>query len=82
MQRKLTAPETTALFEDGVSLAPIPRLALSLREAAQATGLSERTIKELSRANQIPLVRVGRRVLVPVAALELWLQNNSRALEV
>jgi excisionase family DNA binding protein len=82
MQRKINAPETTASLDGGISLAPVPRLALSLREAAQATGLSERTIKELSRANQIPLVRVGRRVLVPVAALEVWLQKNSRALEI
>jgi len=58
------------------------KLALSLREAARAIGVSERTLWEYVKRGDVPSVRMGRagkrtakgrRVLIPVDSLRAWL---------
>ena len=58
-------------------LEPIPRLALTVEEAALALSLSPRTVQQLVADGKLPAVKVGRRVLLPVAGLERWLTENS-----
>jgi hypothetical protein len=57
-------------------LAPIPRLALTRKEAAAAIGMSldsfERHVQPTLR-----LVRLGRMRLVPIAELDRWLSDNA-----
>lgn len=48
-------------------------MAMSVREAARALGLGRETVYEMVRQNQIPNVKVGRRVIIPRPALEAWL---------
>jgi hypothetical protein len=61
--------------------APVPRLALSLSEAAAALGVSGDFFAE-HVAPDLRLVRRGRKRLVAVAELERWLERNaSRTLE-
>jgi excisionase family DNA binding protein len=45
------------------------RLVYSIREAAQATGLSRATLYRLISDGRLKTVKVGARRLVPVAAL-------------
>lgn len=52
------------------------RLALRPKEAAQALGLSERKLREI--LPELPHVRVGGAVLIPVSALGLWLEQKAR----
>ena len=52
------------------------RLALRPREAAQALGLSERKLREV--LPQLPHVRVGGAVLLPVEALRTWLEQQAK----
>ncbi len=52
------------------------RLALRPREAAQALGLSERKLREV--LPQLPHVRVGGAVLLPVEALRAWLSDQAK----
>jgi len=59
------------------SIAPVPRLALTIREAGEAVSLSPRTVEELIRVGELRVKRVGRRVLVPVASLERWLAEQA-----
>ncbi|MCC6673475.1 MAG: helix-turn-helix domain-containing protein [Planctomycetes bacterium] len=59
-----TAPRTEAL-------------ALTLREAAAALGLSPRTIWSLANRRALPVVRVGRRLLFPRDALLRWLERQA-----
>lgn len=54
---------------------PVPRLALSIADAAVALGLSDRTVDELARAGELPSIRVGRRRLFVVRDLERWLDE-------
>ena len=44
-------------------------LTLSVAEVAKALQVGEATVREGIRTNQIPSIRLGRRVLVPRAAL-------------
>jgi len=52
------------------------RLALRPAEVARALGLSERTIRQI--LPQLPHLRVGGAVLVPVEGLREWLRTQSR----
>jgi excisionase family DNA binding protein len=53
------------------------RLALRPKEAAEVLGVSERTLRQL--LPELPTVRRGNIVLVPVAGLQKWLREESEA---
>jgi len=55
-------------------------LAVGVTEAARRLGLSVRTIATLVRRRQLASRRVGRRRIIPVAALEAFLRMNGRVL--
>ena len=49
------------------------RLCVSVEEAADMLGICRTTAYKKTQSGELPTVRVGRRVLVPVRALENWL---------
>ena len=53
------------------------RLALRPKEAAEALGISERTLRQL--LPELPTVRRGNIVLIPVEQLRRWLRDESEA---
>ena len=53
------------------------RVALRPREAAKALGISERTLRQL--LPELPTVRRGNIVLIPVDLLRKWLREESEA---
>ena len=55
----------------------LPRLALRPKEAAAALGVSERTLREM--LPELPHVRMGSRVVIPIDPLREWLLSRSRA---
>ena len=55
---------------------PPPRLALSPAEAAESLGIDRSTFYERVLP-YIRVVREGRRVLIPVSELELYLERNA-----
>ena len=55
---------------------PADRLALRPKEAAEALGVSERTLRQL--APELPRVSRGGVVLYPVEALREWLRREVR----
>ncbi len=57
------------------SIKPL-RLTLSVEEAATRLGLSKAATYEAVQRNEIPFVRIGRRVLIPVKALEAFLEGR------
>ncbi len=61
--RNATPPASTEL-----------RATLTVAEAAQVLGIGRSAAYAASRAGQIPVLRVGRRLLVPRAALEALLE--------
>ncbi len=57
-------------------LGGIPRLALRPSEAAQALGVSERTLRTWVTHEGLPVARVGGAVLIPTAELRSWLADR------
>ena len=47
----------------------VSRLTLSIAEAAELVGISRTTAYELAQSGELPTVRLGRRILVPVNQL-------------
>ena len=54
----------------------IERLAVSIMQAAELVGLSESAVRRLARNGEFPVKVVGGRLLVPVAALHAWLNDD------
>ena len=48
----------------------------SIPEAAKALGVGRSAAYEAARTGQIPTIRIGKRILVPVAALERLLADS------
>lgn len=55
------------------------KLLLRVEEAAEAMSVGRSKAYELVRAGQVPSVRIGRSVRVPVAALEAWINERAAA---
>lgn len=54
------------------------KLTFSVDEMAAAVGISRPKAYELVNSEGFPVVRVGRRIRIPVAALENWLLEQSQ----
>ena len=53
------------------------KMVLTVDDVRKTLGLSRGLVYEAVRRGDIPSVRVGRRILIPKAALEKLLSNNS-----
>ena len=58
------------------------KICLNSTEVSEQTGLSISLIRKLTRSGEIPHIRVGRRILYPVAALENWFSAKTVGLAV
>jgi len=56
----------------------IERLSFSVQEAAQAIGVSSRTIHEFVKSGSIPSFRMGQRVLIPADALRQFIAQRTQ----
>lgn len=52
------------------------KLTLSVTEAAEVIGISRPAMYNLIHSEGFPKKVVGRRILIPVKALERWLENG------
>lgn len=50
----------------------------SAREAAAVLGVATRTVYQLANEGVLPHVRLGRRTLIPVDALNEWLAQQTK----
>jgi excisionase family DNA binding protein len=51
-------------------------LAVDTREAARLLSVSPRTIQNYLRAKMLPARKIGRRTVIPVRALEVFLRTD------
>jgi excisionase family DNA binding protein len=56
----------------------VVRKALSVQMAAQMLGISRSMIHKLIRLGELRSVKAGTRTLVPVAAVDEFIEKNSR----
>ena len=70
-----------AMMSDGVldraSLMQGSRLTLTVPEAGCVLGVGRNAAYQAARTGDIPTIRIGKRILVPVAALERMLEQPS-----
>ena len=52
-------------------------LLMGVREAARSLGIGRDSAYALVREGRLPAIRIGRRILVPKAALERWVDEES-----
>lgn len=55
------------------------KLLLSASEAASELSISERTLWTLTKAGDVPSVKVGHRTLYPTGALQEWISAGCPA---
>jgi excisionase family DNA binding protein len=60
------------------SAQPQRRLALSVKEAAQACGLSRATIYRLIADGKLATLKIGARRLVPIGAIDALLAGGAK----
>lgn len=56
----------------------VDRLTYSVEETAAALGISRAKTYELVNSDGFPVVRVGRRIRIPITALEDWVFVQSQ----
>ena len=54
------------------------KIALSIQEAAEACGLSKWTLYKYTERGDLPVSKIGSRVLILVEDLKNWLEKNKR----
>lgn len=65
-----------ALDDRRVVISIEPRT-VSTAVAARIYGLSQRTIEQLIATEDFPSVRIGRRLLVPIAKADQWFERKA-----
>ena len=55
------------------------RMTLTVTEAAQLLGIGRSAAYEAARRGEIPTIRIGKRILIPWAALERLLEDPAGA---
>lgn len=71
-------PQETMIVEDP-TIAPLQKLAVSVRTAADLIGVSERTMTSLVSSGEIPSRKVGGRRVIPLASLNRWVNESPAA---
>ena len=59
-------------------MAQASRRTISITEAAKVLGVGRNQAYEAARRGEIPTIRIGKRLIVPVAALERMLQGTGQ----
>jgi len=54
----------------------IEKMAYSIRETAEAIGLSPNTVYLLVQSKKLPAVKLGRKILISKLELSAWLANS------
>ena len=54
------------------------KLTMSIKEVAQQLNVSLPTAYELTKSKDFPVLSIGRRRVIPVEALQVWVEKNSK----
>lgn len=55
------------------------QVTISVIEAGRRLGIAKNTAYEAARRGEIPIIRIGRRIVVPLAAFEAMLAVKSKS---
>lgn len=65
---------------DTVAIGPQKKV-YSVPEAAEVLGISRSRMYELVKTDGFPVLNIGRRILIPIKALDCWLEAQTADLE-
>ncbi|PKM60257.1 MAG: excisionase [Firmicutes bacterium HGW-Firmicutes-4] len=54
------------------------KLTINVKELSKQLGVSIPTAYELTRRSDFPTLKIGRRIVIPVEAFQLWLISSSQ----
>ena len=54
------------------------KLTYNAQEVAAVLGVSKSHVYQLLKENRLPVLKLGRRKVIPISALEQWIQDNMR----
>ncbi len=57
------------------------KMTMSVDEMAAAIGISRPKAYELAHSDGFPVIRIGRRIRIPVTELERWLERQATRTE-
>jgi excisionase family DNA binding protein len=60
-------------------LESMERLLIRVKEASYQTGIPLSTLYQMVNGGEIPVVRRGRSIRIPVKALHEWIERQTRA---
>ncbi len=63
-------------MSDAPAIGLSTRMALRPREAAEALGVCEKTLRKWMREDALPYLRVDGVVLIPCSSLEHWMEER------
>jgi len=55
------------------------KLAYSVLELAELLSIGRAAAYELTKTDGFPAIPIGRRIVIPVAPLEMWLERQARS---
>ena len=55
------------------------KVCMSIQELGKALGICRQRAYDLANSEGFPAVRIGRRLVIPVSALEKWLNDHTGA---
>lgn len=53
------------------------KLTLTVEEAGERLGISRPTAYELTKRPDFPVLRIGRRIVIPIDGLDEWVKANT-----
>lgn len=65
-------------MESPATIAPRPKLTMSVPEAAKVLGVSPPTMYQLAKSEGFPTIVIGNRLLVSVKGLERWVDEQAQ----
>nr|WP_302600257.1 helix-turn-helix domain-containing protein [uncultured Cellulosilyticum sp.] len=54
----------------------IERLTLTVSEAAGVLGVGQNKMRQLTKVQGFPVIKVGTRILIPTSKFETWINDN------
>ncbi len=53
------------------------KLTMTVEEAGKRLGISRPMAYELTKRPDFPVLRIGRRIVIPIDGLDLWVRSNT-----